>query len=302
MATRSLVGSCLFGLLAAGTAAAQVVLLSPPMPVLIPAPLPVLVEAPPPVEMGAPPPTTAAQPKPDDQRHYPPATQTERPRRTSPAIIHERHYLSPNMNVSHYLSTQPAPTYGPETMVVIRDFYITDEPPKKGDSPPPPVGAADDKSKAPVVPAPRNSAGGDPGEVLSGNRPNPSGVNVPNPSAADNPRNNGNSGGSATKGNYPPGGGEIGPPAPPNLLDPETTVTLASRNGGTPMADLELNFVDLAGKHADVKSRTDGKGQLQMRLAPTRWQVYAVVGDNERRSLGIILVKPTPGEPFKLQF
>jgi len=128
-----------------------------------------------------------------------------------------------------------------------------------------------------------------------------SGVKPPDPSAADNGQRKT---GESSRINYPPNDEFIGPPRPPESLAGETatSVSVASRNGGTPMAEMELNFVDLAGKHADVKGRTDGKGEFQARLAPSRWQVFLVVGENERKSLGVVLVKPTPGEPFKLQF
>jgi len=294
MATRSLVGSCLVTLAAAGAAAAQVVILGPP--VIIPAPVPVVV-APPVVETETPPPQHVTAEKPStDARQYPPGADAQPQRTPGPAIIHERHYLSPSMNVSHYLSTQPAPTYGPETRVVIRDFYITDEPPKKAaTSSPPPVGTTDEKSseRSSEATTPKNSTDTALNDLLDKPKAGASSpVKVPPPGPAE------------ANGKTSSNRSEYGPPAPANLLDAEvaTMVTLASRNGGTPMADMELDFVDLTGKHPDAKGRTDGKGELQARLAPSRWQVYVVFGDNERRSLGVILVKPTAGDPFKLQF
>jgi hypothetical protein len=313
MATRCLFGSCLLSLTATGVAVAQVVVLSPPIPVLFPAPVPVVI-APPSVAVPAAEGQAQPPPRATEQRNYPAGEQVQQPeRRFHPSIVHERHYLSPNMNVSNYLSAKPEPTYGPETRVVIRDFYITDEPPKSSGTgfPPPPVGTADDQKSTKSSPesgAPRNSTAA----ALDGmlNRADKSaGVNVPHPSAADNGnRGNTTTGEGDRRANYPASESETyGPPAPPTLsertvADGATRVVVASRNGGTPMAEMELNFVDLAGKHQDVKGRTDGKGQFQANLPQSRWQVFMVVGDDERRSLGVILVKPTPGEPFKLQF
>ena len=210
------------------------------------------------------------------------------------------------MNVSNYMASKSGQQYGPETVLVVRDYFITEEPPPRPTTTPPPVGAADDRKTS----APRNSSDAEMDRMLGSERKEPpSGVRTPDPSAADNgQRKSDGSGGTSNRINYPPGEEFIGPPAPPTqgaeplATDAATNVSVSSRNGGTPMAEMELNFVDLAGKHIDVKGRTDGKGEFQARLAPSRWQVFLVVGENERKSLGVILVKPTPGEPFKLQF
>jgi len=292
MATRGLVGSCLLSLFATGIAAAQVVIVPPPVPVFVPDSVPVVV-GPPSVTAV---PTADARPT-TDQRNYPPKDALP----LGPRVIHERHYLSSSTNVSNYMASKSGQTYGPETMVVIRDFYITDEPAAKR-SPPPPVGSTED-SKSSTSSPPKNSTDAQFGGIL-GDKGAP-GVKVPNPADAD--KRNGNGGSSPTNRNYPPSDPDekYGPPPPTELLAAEGTATsihVASKNGGTPMAEMELNFVDLLGKHTDVKGRTDGKGQFDVKLAPSRWQVFLVVGENERRSLGVILVKPTPGDPFKLQF
>jgi len=295
MATRGLVGSCLLSLFATGIAAAQVVIVPPPIPVFVPELVPVVVGPPPATAVvGAPPaaavPTGEVRPPSNDQRNYPP--KDARP--LGPRVVHERHYLSPTTNVSNYMATKSGQTYEPGTMLVVRDFYITDEPAAKKS--PPPVGSVED-SKTGVESPPKNSTDAQFDKMLGGK----SGVAVPNPSAADNGSRNGGTG----RTNYPPGNEEfIGPPVPPERLaaDAVTSVVVASKNGGTPMAEMGVEFVDLAGEHPDVKGRTNGKGQFDARLAPSRWQVFLVVGDNERKSLGVILVKPTPGEPFKLQF
>jgi hypothetical protein len=298
MTTRSLVGSCLLGLSASATAAAQVVVLSPPIPVVIAEPVPIVVGPPPAVAV----PGAAPQKTDSAQSNYPASSEGQSQRPLGPRVVHERHYLSPTMNVSNYMASKTAQQYGPETVLVVRDYFITDEPPPKSTTPPP-VGAAEDQ-KTKSSTAPRNSTDAEMDRMLGADRKeSPTGVKAPDPSAADNgQRKTGASGGRI---NYPPNEEFIGPPAPPAeplATDAATGVSVVSRNGGTPMAEMELNFVDLASKHNDVKGRTDGKGEFQARLAPSRWQVFLVVGENERKSLGVILVKPTAGEPFKLQF
>jgi hypothetical protein len=295
MTTRSFVGSCLLGLWATANAPAQVVVFSPPIPIFVPEPVPVVV-GPPPAVAVPPGPATKTD---AGRSNYPTSTDAETQRRPGPRVVHERHYLSPTMNVSNYMASKSSQQYGPETVLVVRDYFITDEPPPKSTTTPPPVGAAEDRRST----APKNSTDAEMDRMLGAERKETStGVKAPDPSAADNgQRKTGDSG----RINYPPNDEFIGPPAPPAeplAAQTATSVSVASRNGGTPMAEMELNFVDLVGKYNDVKGRTDGKGEFQARLAPSRWQVFMVVGENERKSLGVILVKPTPGEPFKLQF
>lgn len=287
MKTRALSAIGLF-LACSGPASAQVVFLSDVLPYWAPfivEPAPILIQ---PQPVAAPP----AQQQ-GEVRQYPPAVQRPQTQR----VIHERHYLKANQNVSNYLSAKPAPDYGPETTLVIREFFIDDEPAKKNEAvTPPPVGNKDDGMK-PVRNdgAPKNSsdATGFPDDKGS------TGVTPPNPAAADpNGRRNAPPLGES---NDQPSREFYGPPAPPRPSDSNASFVVASR-GGTPMADMELNFVDLAGTNTDVKGRTDGKGEFKTNLPPSRWQVYLVFGNNERKSLGVILVKPTPGEPFKLQF
>jgi hypothetical protein len=289
MTTRGVLGAYVLSLGFGATAFGQIVIYPDFVPVWIPSP--VVVELVPVVAGQAP---TGAPQAGGEARHYPPQ-QSQKP--TPQRVVHERHYLSANQNVSNYLAAKPAQEYGPETTLIIRDYFITDEPVRAPRTTPGPVGNADDGMKAvPNDRAPRNSTGPE----FPDDKSSKSGtVTAPNPSAADpNGRRE-----PLSERNYPPSDEKLGPPAPPGLLGPEpTSVVVASRNGGTPMAEMELNFVDLAGTNNDVKGRTDGKGEYQAKLAPSRWQVFLVIGENERKSLGVILVKPTPGEPFKLQF
>jgi hypothetical protein len=302
MTTRSIVGSCLLGLWATANASAQVVVLSPPIPVLIPEPIPVVVGPPPAVAVPAGTAPAGTAPKADStQSNYPASTEAQSQRPLGPRVVHERHYLSPTMNVSNYMASKSSQQYGPETVLVVRDYFVTDEPPPKASTTPPPVGSAEDRRST----APKNSTDAEMDRMLgtqSDRKETSTGVKAPDPSAADNgQRKTGEPG----RINYPPNDEFIGPPRPPAeplAVENATRVSVASRNGGTPMAEMELNFVDLAGKHNDVKGRTDGKGEFRARLAPSRWQVFLVVGENERKSLGVILVKPSAGEPFKLQF
>src|SRR4051812_34556709 len=180
MATRGLVGSCLLSLWATGNAAAQVVVLSPPIPVFVPEPIPVVVGPPPtvgPLPTVAPP--TGAEPKAGpSQSNYPPATEAQQQRQLGPRVIHERHYLSPTMNLSNYMASKSGQNYDAGTMLVIRDYYITDEPaPKKA---PPPVGSAEE-TKATDAQPPKNSSDAQFDGMLGDK--NPSGLKVPNPAA-----------------------------------------------------------------------------------------------------------------------
>jgi hypothetical protein len=292
--TRALSAIGLF-LACSGPASAQVVFLSDVLPYWAPfvvEPAPILHQ---PLPVALPQPVAAVPAQQQGEvRQYPPAAQRPQTQR----VIHERHYLKPSQNVSNYLSAKPAQDYGPETMLVIREFFIDDEPVKKSEAvTPPPVGNKDDGMKAVRNDgAPKNSsdAGGFPDDKAS------TGVTAPNPAAAD-PNGRRSPPPPLGESNDPANREFYGPPAPPRPSDSNAAFVVSSR-GGTPMADMELNFVDLAGTNTDVKGRTDGKGEFKTNLPPSRWQVYLVFGDNERKSLGVILVKPTPGEPFKLQF
>jgi hypothetical protein len=235
-----------------------------------------------------------------------------------PRIVHERHYIPKDTSISQYLSAQPQQDYGADVAVVIRDFYFverTKQTTEGLENQNPPKGSTENNPLKDVV------------KRLDGEEPpsgKKNGLAVPDPSQADKPVDGPKSSTQTREREPSESPSQYGPKeAPkktevpgtpdPNKNKAENLEALATRwesvsgsvvssRGGTALAELRLDFVNIEGRHNDSNVKTDSKGRFDVKLEVGKWQAFVQFDDGTRRPLGVVEVKPNSNEPVTFKF